>query len=209
MVGRPRSTECDRAILEAALAEYAARGLEAMSVDAVAARAGVSKATIYRRYPSKVELVMAAVLMLCEETSPEFDTGTLEGDVRGYVSNLAQVISDPVYGAAKRTLLFDAVTNDDLLRMHRTLVATRRDQVRAMFERAIDRGEMRTDTDLEFATDQLGAPLFYRHLLLHDDIDDTYVAKVVTDFVARYGVSGTAMAAPGQRAARVTARSRT
>ncbi|HEY1737864.1 MAG TPA: helix-turn-helix domain-containing protein, partial [Acidimicrobiia bacterium] len=59
MVGRPRSAECDRAILEAALAEYAVRGLEAMSVDAVAARAGVSKATIYRRYPSKVELVMA------------------------------------------------------------------------------------------------------------------------------------------------------
>ena len=61
-----------------------------------------------------------------------------------------------------------------------------------MFERAIARGEMRADTDLEFATDQLGAPLFYRHLLLHEDVDDTYVAKVVTDFVARYGVAVTA-----------------
>ncbi|HEY1737606.1 MAG TPA: TetR-like C-terminal domain-containing protein, partial [Acidimicrobiia bacterium] len=76
----------------------------------------------------------------------------------------------------------------DLLRMHRTLVGARRAQVRAMFERAIARGDMRADTDLEFATDQLGAPLFYRHLLQHADVDGSYVAKVVTDFVARYGV---------------------
>src|SRR5690242_11127534 len=119
MGGRPRSAECDHAILQAALIEYGSRGLEALSVDAVAARAGVSKATIYRRYPSKVELVMAAAVMLCEETNPELDSGSLVGDVRAYLTNLARVIADPVYGAAKRTLLFDAATNEDLAEMHR------------------------------------------------------------------------------------------
>ncbi len=188
MVGRPRSAACDRAILEAALTEYAARGLEAMSVDAVAARAGVGKATIYRRYPSKVELVMAAALMLCEETAPRLDSGCLETDLRSYLGNLARVVADPVYGAAKRTLLFDAATNDDLLRMHRTLVESRREKLRTMFRAAIDRGEMRADTDLDFAADQLSAPLFYRHLLLHADIDDAYIDRVVTDFLVRYGV---------------------
>src|SRR4051794_28000526 len=131
-MGRPRSTACDHAILEAALVEYGARGLEALSVDAVAARAGVSKATIYRRYPSKVELVMAAALMLCEETTPTLDSGSIESDLRTYLTNLVHVIADPVYGAAKRTLLFDAVTNDDLQRMHRTLVASRRAMLRTM-----------------------------------------------------------------------------
>jgi AcrR family transcriptional regulator len=189
MVGRPRSTACDHAILEAALAEYAARGLEAMSVDAVAARAGVSKATIYRRYPSKVELVMAAALMLCEETTPALESKSLEDDLRAYLGNLAHVIGDPVYGAAKRTLIFDSVTNEDLLQMHRSLVAARREQVREMFRSAIDRGEMRADADLEFAIDQLGAPLFYRYLLLHEVVDDSYVEKVVDEFVARYGVA--------------------
>lgn len=188
MVGRPRSTECDRAILQATLAEYANRGLEALSVDAVAARAGVSKATIYRRYPSKVDLVMAAALMLCEETAPQLEGASFDGDVRSYLRNLARTISDPVHGAAKRTLLFDAATNDELARMHASIVATRRSQLTAMLRRAIERGEMRADADLEFAIDQLSAPLFYRHLLAHAEIDDAYVDKVATAFVERYGV---------------------
>ena len=72
--------------------------------------------------------------------------------------------------------------------MHASLVAGRRERVQAMLRDAIGRGELRADVDLDFATDQLSAPLFYRHLLLHADIDDTYVDKVVTDFMARYGV---------------------
>jgi AcrR family transcriptional regulator len=188
MVGRPRSAECDRAILDAALVEYAARGLEGMSVDAVAARAGVSKATIYRRYPSKVELVMAAALMLCEETAPKLDASTLEENLRDLLQNLARTLADPVYGAAKRTLLFDAVANDDLARMHATLVAGRRERLQQMLRSAIEHGELRRDIDLEFACDQLSAPLFYRHLLLHAGIDDAYIDKVVAEFLARYGV---------------------
>jgi AcrR family transcriptional regulator len=188
MVGRPRSAECDRAILDAALVEYAAGGLDGMSVDAVAARAGVSKATIYRRYPSKVDLVMAAALMLCEETAPKLDAPTLEQNLRDLLQNLAHMLADPVFGAAKRTLIFDAVTNDELARLHATLVGGRRERLRAMLHDAIERGELRRDIDVEFACDQLSAPLFYRHLLLHVEIDDAYVDKVVTDFMARYGV---------------------
>jgi AcrR family transcriptional regulator len=188
MVGRPRSAECDRAILLATLAEYGDRGIEALSVDAVAVRAGVSKATIYRRYPSKVDLVMAAALMLCEETSPQLDSGSLDTDVRSYLRNLARVISDPISGAAKRTLLFDAASNQDLARMHQSIVAARREQLTTMLRHAIDRGEMRVDVDVDFAIDQLSAPLFYRYLLLHGAIDDAYVEKVAVEFVARYGV---------------------
>ena len=187
MAGRPRSTECDRAILQATLVEYGARGLEALSVDAVAARAGVGKATIYRRYPSKLELVMAAALMLCEESAPRLDAESLEHDLREYLGNLARRISDPVFGAAKRALLFDAATNDDLAQMHRTIVASRREQIFEMLRGAIARGEMRADADLEFAADELSAPLFYRNLLVHSTIDDAYIDKVVTAFLDRYG----------------------
>jgi AcrR family transcriptional regulator len=160
-----------------------------MSVDAVAARAGVSKATIYRRYPSKVDLVMAAAVMLCEETAPKLDAPTLEQNLRDLLKNLARTLADPVLGAAKRTLIFDAVANEDLAEMHATLVRARRERLRAMLHDAIDRGELRAGIDLEFACDQLSGPLFYRHLLMHDDIDDAYVDKVVTDFVARYGAT--------------------
>jgi len=201
VAGRPRSTECDRAILDAVLVEYARRGLEAMSVDAVAARAGVSKATIYRRYPSKVDLVIAAALMLCEETTPRLDGDSLDDDLRAYLHNLARAIADPVFGAAKRTLLFDAANHEGLAQFHRTLVTTRRAQVVAMFRRAIARGEMRDDVDLEFATDQLTAPLFYRHLLMRVEVDEAYVERVVAEFLERYGTRERAAARPVSRLA--------
>jgi AcrR family transcriptional regulator len=188
MGGRPRSTACDRAILDAVLAEYSYRGLEAMSVDAVAARAGVSKATIYRRYPSKIDLVMAAATMLCEETAITLDSGSLAAELHAFLHHLARRIADPVLGAAKRTLLFDAARHAEFAELHRTLVSTRRDAVKAMLRRGVERGEMRDDVDLEFATDQLSAPLFYRNLLLGADLDDAYVDAVIADFLERYGV---------------------
>ena len=81
MTGRPRNPECDRAILDAALSEFADRGLDGMSVDAVAARAGVSKATIYRRFASKTELVVAASFAIADQEAPKPDTGSLRGDI--------------------------------------------------------------------------------------------------------------------------------
>src|SRR5436190_8711493 len=112
MAGRPRSPECDHAILDAALAEYAANGLDGMSVDAVAARAGVSKATIYRRYPSKAMLVAAAALKAADEQAPIADTGSVRGDLTTALRNLRRLLDDPVVGAAKRMLLVDAARNE-------------------------------------------------------------------------------------------------
>ena len=91
--GRPRSVDVDHAILEAALEEYGRHGLRGMSVDAVAARAGVSKATIYRRFESKLELVTAAMYQVAEERKPTPDTGSLAGDLRALVHNLIEMIA--------------------------------------------------------------------------------------------------------------------
>ena len=188
MVGRPRSSVCDHAILDAALVEYGGNGLDGMSVDAVAARAGVSKATIYRRYPSKVDLVVAAAVAACEEAAPSADTGSLRGDLVAVLRNLRRTLEDPVTGAAKRMLLVDSRRNDELSRTHRELVHNRRAYASALLRRAIERGELREDIDLDFAVDQIGAPLFYRHLLMHERVNDDYIDHVVEDFVARYGV---------------------
>jgi AcrR family transcriptional regulator len=187
-VGRPRSIEADQAIVEAALAEYAQYGLDALSVDAVAARAGVSKATIYRRYPGKVDLVTAAANLACEESSPNTDTGSLRGDLKATLRGLRNMLDDPVLGAAKRMLLFDAVNNEELARMHKDLVQRRRARTKEMFRRAIDRGELQPDLDLEFACDALGAPVFYRHLMMHERVSDRYIEKVIDGFIARYGL---------------------
>jgi AcrR family transcriptional regulator len=189
MVGRPRSAECDRVILDAALSEYATRGLDGMSVDAVAARAGVSKATIYRRYPSKIELVLAAACAMAEEAAPRPHTGTLRGDLTATLQNLRRMLTDPVLGAAKVKLLTDALQSDELAQTHRELVQRRREHTLDVLRDAIARGELRPDVDLDYATDTLGAPLFYRYVLMHEIIDDAYIERVVDDFVARYGVA--------------------
>src|SRR5262252_4810882 len=135
MGGRPRSIECDEAIIEATIAEYAYNGIDGLSVDAVAARAGVSKATIYRRYPSKVDLVVAAATTICE-TSPKPDFGSLRADLTATLENLRAMLEDPVLGAVKRMLLVDAARNDDLAVTHSELVAARREASRAIFLRA-------------------------------------------------------------------------
>jgi AcrR family transcriptional regulator len=188
MTGRPRSAECDRLILDTALAEYAARGLEGMSVDAVAARAGVSKATIYRRYPSKEELVVAAVLVMADETAPKPDTGSLRGDVSASLQNLRALLADPVLGAATRMLVSDVLHHDGLATMHREFVRMRREGTFDAFRRAIARGELDPEVDFDFAADILSAPLFYRHLVMRETVTDEYVERVVDNFIARYGV---------------------
>jgi AcrR family transcriptional regulator len=187
MVGRPRSVECDHAILDAALSEYATRGLDGLSVDAVAARAGVSKATIYRRYPSKVELVIAAASTLADEVAHKPDTGAIVEDLAANLRNLAKMLADPVLGAAVRQMVVDAPHNDDLARMHRDFVEERRTGTRAQLRRAIERGELRAGFDLDFALDEFVGPVFYRYVMLGDEIDHDYVDQVVEAFMARYG----------------------
>jgi AcrR family transcriptional regulator len=185
--GRPRSVECDHAILEAAVSEYAARGLDGMSVDAVAARAGVSKATIYRRYPSKEKLIIAAAFTIARETAPKADTGSLRGDLITSVRNLRNVLGDPLLGRATCRLVVDATQNDEIEEMHLAYVRERRQGAFDAFERAIARGELRADTDMEYAADTLSAPIFYHHLVLHELVDDAYLDHIVDEFIARFG----------------------
>jgi AcrR family transcriptional regulator len=188
MKGRPRSPECDRAILDAALVEYAQNGFDGLNVDVVAARAGVSKATIYRRYPSKVELVMAAAFTICDEATVEPDTGSLHGDITVALQNLRRLLEDPVFGAAKRMLIADALRNEELAEMHADLVRARRARHAAIFQRAMERGELRPDVDIEFLNDAMSSPLFYRVIIMHRPVDDAYIEEVVRSFMAAYGV---------------------
>jgi len=189
MVGRPRSAECDAAILDAALREYAHRGFEGLSVDAVAARAGVSKATIYRRYPSKLSLVVASADSMCAQTARNADTGGVRGDLVEMLSGLVDMLEDPVIGAAKRMLVVDSISNPELADAHRALVQQRREGTFAIFRRAIDRGELPPDLDMEFAADELGGPVFYRYLLMHETPSAAYIEQLANAFVARYGVN--------------------
>ncbi len=184
--GRPRSVECDRAIHDAALTEYADRGFDGMSVDAVAARAGVSKATIYRRYPSKVDLVISAAYVVAEELAPKPDTGALRGDLVTSTKSLANLMNHSVLGRTMRQVVADAGRHPDLAEMHEGFVKMRRQGTFAAFDRAIARGELPPDIDQELAADLLAGPLFYRHMVRRLPVDDAYAEQVVDAFLAVY-----------------------
>ena len=174
--GRPRSVEADQAILEAALDEYALRGIDGMSMAAVAARAGCGKATVYRRYPSKVELILAALRGVADEVAPPVDTGTLRGDLLALARNLARLVAVGDFAAVMAQAVADAQCDERLAAVWRPFVIERRAQGVAAVERAIARGELPTETDAGYVVDLVAAPIIYRRLWLGLASDDAFVA---------------------------------
>jgi AcrR family transcriptional regulator len=184
--GRPRSAGLDEAILQAAMEEYSERGFNGMTVDGVAARAGVGKAAIYRRHPSKLALVRDA-MYLSSEHKPTPDTGTLVGDLRGLLQNLDRLVHDPVLGPALRHMTADSGSDAALQAVHDEFLQHRRAGCKLVFQRAVDRGELRRDIDLELATDVLTGPIMLRHLMTHMPIDRPFLDLVLETFVQTYG----------------------
>lgn len=185
--GRPRSSDADRVIIDATLAEYAEHGFGGMSVDAVAARAGVSKATIYRRYPSKIELVMAAVDAVASERAPVADSGSLRADLLAHLTNLRAILRDPVLGRTVRMIVADAARYEEIARVHAEFVRRRRRTTVHAIEQAVRRGDLDPATDPELAADLLSGPVFYRYLVSRMPVADAYLASVVDAFLAAHG----------------------
>jgi AcrR family transcriptional regulator len=179
--GRPRSEKARVAILESAAELLLAQGLSAVSMDAVAERAGVSKATIYRWWPTKETLALDA---LYNEWSPAKlrarDTGTLRGDLMSLVRPWARLASSRPYGRVIAALITEARTDPAFADEYRSrFVEPRRDQARAVFRRAIDRGEIPADTKIEVALDLIYGPLYHRLLHGHAPLNERFVRDVV------------------------------
>lgn len=181
--GRPRDARCDQAILEATLELAGAVGLGGLTMDAVAARAGVSKATIYRRWSSKEALVLDA-WMACFPLEAVPDTGSLTGDLIAHSRQFRDAVSEGVYGRVLPQMIAAARVNEDLAEVFRRLVADRRARVSVALERAVERGELSSGVDLELVQDLLIGPLFYRTVVSGEASTDEMIADVVAIVVA-------------------------
>jgi AcrR family transcriptional regulator len=177
--GRPRSEKARQAVLEAAADLLLENGLAAVSMDAVAARAGVSKATIYRWWPTKEALALDA---LYNEWAvpPSRDTGSLRGDLLSLLRPWVRLAGRRPYGRAIAALVAEAQTDPGFAREYRARFLTpRRELARAVLRRAIDRGEIPASTKIEVALDLLYGPLYHRLLHGHAPLDDRFVRDVV------------------------------
>ncbi|HEX9030414.1 MAG TPA: TetR/AcrR family transcriptional regulator [Streptosporangiaceae bacterium] len=178
--GRPRSEKARDAVLEAAAELLLERGLGAVSMDAVAARAGVSKATIYRWWRSKEILALDALYHEWAAVAPAGETGSLRDDLLGLLRPWARLAAQRPYGRVIAALVTQAQTDPGFAREYRErFVEPRRVQGREIIGRAVERGEIPPSTNVEVALDLLYGAIYHRLLHGHAPLDDTFVREVV------------------------------
>ena len=170
----------DSAICDATLELLVEVGYDRMSMDAVAARARASKATIYRRWPGKPELVLDAVRSRAPGLVVPADTGSLRGDLVAYVRTLIERLERNVHVAAG--IACHLRTSPALMAVFREhAVSVERARVRAVLDRAVARGELPAGTDPLLLHEVAGALWFHRVLVVGGPVDDEFVAHVVDD----------------------------
>jgi AcrR family transcriptional regulator len=178
--GRPRSERARRAILAAAADLLLEDGAARLSMGAIAERAGVSKATIYRWWPSKEMLALEALLDWTAVDGPDPDTGTLRGDLMAHLLPWVREIGTRPFGRVIAALVAEAQADERFAAAYRThFIEQRRAPMRAAFERAIARGEVSSALDVEAAIDLIYGPVYHRVLHAHAPLTEGFATIVV------------------------------
>lgn len=188
--GRPRNEACTGDILEATLHLVAEVGVAGLTMDAVAARAGVGKATIYRRWTSK-EALMLDAWMSCVRKPPAPDTGTLQGDLEALLGGIDSPLTDHELQRVFPQMIAAAKVNPDIADAYSAYVEQRRAPLRAVLQRAVERGEIDPSHDLEVVHDLLVAPLIYRWMISDASIDEPVIRQIIATVTAGIAVRTT------------------
>jgi AcrR family transcriptional regulator len=177
--GRRRSERAHEAIVAATQELLVERGYGQLTIEGVAARAGVGKQTIYRWWPSRAALVLEAYLAGSEAIEPPAHSESTREDVRALLLWLSDVLAQPIGGRVVAGLVADLPHDPDLAAgFRRDVVPARRAEMLAALERGRQRGEIRADADLEVAVDTLHGAVFYRLLLSGEPLDDAFAERV-------------------------------
>jgi AcrR family transcriptional regulator len=179
--GRPRSERADRAIIDAALSLYAEVGPEGLCIEKVAARAGVGKATIYRRWPGKEDLLLDAIAAL-QTPLPEPAGESARDDLVTLLGAICTDSGDPRRTREFALLLGEGAKYPRLMARYReTVVEPRREVIRDVLRRGTTTGELRPDTDIDAALFMLTGAVIGRGK--HDTIPPGYVERVVGELL--------------------------
>nr|HEX4317716.1 TetR/AcrR family transcriptional regulator [Kofleriaceae bacterium] len=182
--GRPPggSTAIVRGVLDTTLEQLGARGYSALSIDGVAKAAGVNKTTIYRRWRTKADLVIAAVVASKETTKQPPETGDLERDLVALLSAKARFISTP----RQHTITCAIIALDREVGGALTAELRRRRYAmpRDILERAIARGELPRGTDPAVVSELMMAPVYYRALVLRERVPPQLIRDAVAHVLA-------------------------
>jgi AcrR family transcriptional regulator len=184
--GRPRSEAAERAIIEAALDLFAESGPDGLCMEQVAARAGVGKATIYRRWPGKEDLLLDALASL-KIPLPEPQGRSVREDLTAVLDVMCQDAADPRQARQIALLQGEGARYPRLMaRFVETVVEPRRELVRSILRRGVTTGELREDTDIEAAMFMLRGASLARSLYGQKPLED-YASRAVDELLRGLG----------------------
>ena len=181
--GRPRSVRADEAIIEATL-DLLAEGstIEALSIEAIAARAGVGKATIYRRWSGKDALLMDALRRL-KGVPPQPAGHSVRDDLVLLVGAVGHNV-DPRAARIMPCLVPEVNRSPDHFQLYQNIIEPRRKLMREVLRRGVDSGELRADLDIELAMALLSGPMLIQRVLRwHPELDERILPERVVDGV--------------------------
>ena len=179
---RPGVTE---AITAATFEELAESGYARLSMDAVARRAGVGKAALYRRWKSKEAMLTDLIGQVVRSNLPPVpDTGSLPSDLRQMLGAIREQLSDPLVARIGPGLLAEAADSALGLALRREIAVPRRAAALTMLKAATERGELPADLDVELAMDLLIAPLAFRLMVMDGPASDAYLDRLARSIEA-------------------------
>jgi len=153
-------------------------GYERTSIEDVAARAGVHKTTVYRRWDSKAELVADAVRLDAEQAVPMDDTGTLAGDLQALAHNVAASVGSAEGATRSRSIVAASTHSDELMVEMHAFWAERLGLAEVIVERAVERGELPVGTDANLIIEAVVGPIWLRLLLTGEPIDADFADRI-------------------------------
>jgi AcrR family transcriptional regulator len=179
--GRPRDDSREQAILDAALALVAEVGFERMTMESIAARAKASKATIYRRWPGKRELVEYAIRCRGPQHLEPPDTGSLRGDIVATLRFAAEGFAAEDVALLSGVLRAMRGAPEIAATLRQQMLADKQNMGATIIRRAVERGELRPDADPHVFHEVAPALMFFRMLVTGEPIDDEFIAHVADD----------------------------
>lgn len=189
---RSRALRAEEAILDATRELLAEVGVKRLTIEGVAARAGVAKTTIYRRYRSKDELAVAVLIDMVEQVVGVPDMGDTRAELQAFVAGAVRMLGTTPMGRVMQGLVSDLAVDDDLAQSFRArIVALRRGQIDRVIDRGIARGTLRADADHELIHELLFGPVYYRLLLSGRPLTPDYARRIVDAVMAAFGAPRT------------------
>ena len=175
-----RGEQAEAAILEATRELLIEVGVHGLTVEGVAARAGVAKTTVYRRWRSKEELAMAVLLEMVNEIVAVPELGNIRDELINLVNVAVRILGKTLMGRVMQGLVSDFAENEELGEAFREqIVSLRLAEVRRLIARATERGELRSDLDPVLIHELLFGPVYYRLLLSGGKLDGRLAERIV------------------------------